>query len=100
MTHIYTHLHIHTHTHTIILTTSSESVYMVNCGAPQSAISVLITTPYWKGQSYNSVVLKDFFRVMYTQPSVISIDHGFQILPATCVSLLPQVKYMSLRATQ
>ena len=47
MTHIYTHLHIHTHTHTIILTTSSESVYMVDCGAPQSSnISV----------NYNSIL--------------------------------------------
>ena len=78
--HMYTHTHIHTHTHTHTQShATTPSVYMVDCGAPQSS-------------NINSVVLKDFFQVMHTQPFVIPMDHGFQILSATCVPLLPQVK--------
>ena len=38
-------------------------------------------------------MLKNFFQVMLTQPSVIPMDCGLQILTATCVPLLPQILY-------
>ena len=90
--HTCTHTHVHVHAHNPNHAHPQYTWWIVEHLSPP--MSVWITAPHWKGPSYNSVVLKDFFQVMHTQPSVIPMDHGFQILPATCVLLLPLVKCM------
>ena len=96
--HTYTHIHAHMHTrmHAHMHTQSqpcTPSVYVVDCGAPQSSHITVNYSSTLEGSILQFHCVEGFLgQVMHTQPSVILMDHGFQILQTTCVPLLPQVE--------